>query len=385
MTEVQKSASPSIFLTGATGVLGARILKDLLSDTQSKIYCLVRAANPAEGMNRIQTFLNVYEANQNISMELAKRVEIVLGDIANPFLGLQPEAYRILAQNIDCTIHAAASTNLFLTYRRIEAINVQGVQNIINFVLTTKEKRLHSISTFTVIGDKLYDSGVNFSENDLDIGQGFEDQNYQRSKFVAEQLIRKHTSEGLSWNIYRPGQIFGDSVNGNYPSGKTNVSGLFLDIFKTVIETGIAFESDGHFDITPVDYVSRAIVALALQRNTPSETYHLLNPHPLTYTGVINLLKGEGYPIKHILQSEYKAMLESPEFTYKSATTFAFRSWLSKSNFDFRVTSTFDSRETVAKLRPFGIVCPPIDQKLMHTYVMRGIEEGYFPKPPTKL
>ena len=374
-----------VLLTGTTGVLGARILKDLLDHSTSKIYCLVRGDSIAEATKRVQNFLAIYDQSQKLHPAFHERVTLVLGDISSASLGLSPQVYQSLTQKIDLTIHAAASTNLFLSYRRIEKINVFGVKQIVDFVLATEAKRLHYISTFTVIGNKLYDPDVVFSESHLDIGQSFEDMSYQKSKFTAEQLVRESSKLGLKWNIYRPGQIFGDSETGAYPNGKTNVGGLFLDIFKTVIETGIAFQSEGHFDMTPVDFVSRAILFFALTRDIPFETYHLLNPHPETYTGVIQLLSQEGYPIKPVLQSEYKTMLENRSLNYKSVTTQAFKSWLSRSNFDFRETARIDSRFTTKLLAENNIFCPPINQELMHTYVQYGIKEGYFPnRSPAK-
>ena len=54
--------------------------------------------------------------------------------------------------------------------------------------------RLHHISTASVSGEYLLDlpeSAAQFDENDLDIGQNWQDNGYVKSKFLAEQQVRQ--------------------------------------------------------------------------------------------------------------------------------------------------------------------------------------------------
>src|SRR5690606_30449473 len=43
-----------VFLTGATGLLGAFMLRELLESTTASVHCLVRAADPQVGMARVR-------------------------------------------------------------------------------------------------------------------------------------------------------------------------------------------------------------------------------------------------------------------------------------------------------------------------------------------
>lgn len=371
-----------IFVTGATGILGSHLLKVLLQETDAQIICLVRAADLEEGRQRLLEPLGHYDRENSLQRDFHRRVEVALGDIAKPGLGLVPDVYARLAQRVDAVIHVAALTDLFLSWRRIEPVNVGGTRNIIEFALATPRKYLCHVSTHTVSGDRSFDSTLVFRESDLDVGQGFENLTYQKSKFIAEQMVRAAREQGLVWNIFRPGQIFGESQTGAYPLVVGSVSGLFYDIFKTVIETRTAFLSNTHFDIVPVDYVSRGIVELGLRQPESYETYHLTNPDIKRYTQVVQILKDLGHPIEQIPQDSYRERLLAGKIMwdgseYKSATTSAFRWWF-KRGIDFQEGGVTDSEKTRKVLAARSLTCPPVDRKLLGTYLQAGTALGYF-------
>lgn len=378
----------NVFLTGATGVFGAHFLKELLKSTDCDVYCLVRAQNPAEAMDRVQALLRAYDPDDELADEFHARVIPVLGDVTGERFDLSEKDYAELVEKIDVTVHGAASTNLFARYSKIEPVNVGGTRNMIEFCLKTKQKYLVYISTYTVMGDKTFDGNLVFKESDLDVGQGFEHMTYQESKFNAEKLVRASEARGLNFKIIRPGQIFGESATGLYPQGQTNVSGLFYDIFKTIIETGVAIYSETFFDVTPVDYVSRGTAYLALKEPRMGGTYHLTNPHYATYSETTRVISDLGYPIEIVPQEEYKQLLFNRELRhagsdeeYNSYTTKAFKWWFRKEQFDFRVSCRTDATIAQSILEPRGIRCPKIDHKLLSVYIERGIKHNYFPPP----
>jgi thioester reductase-like protein len=377
--------SENIFLTGATGVLGAHLLKELLETTDSKIHCLVRAEDKSLGKMRVLTCIKAYDPNLILKDSFEDRVEVVIGDVVQPNFGLNERDYQELVEKIDLTFHVAAFTNLFVNFRRIAPINIGGTEHCIKFALATKQKFLSYISTHTVMGNSAFDRSLIFKETDLDIGQGFEHMTYQKSKFIAENLVREATAQGLKWNIIRPGQIFGDSRTGFYPRGQTNVSGLFYDIFKTVTETGIALLSNCHFDVVPVDYVSRGTIALALRNEDLYQTYHLTNPDILRYSEVVNLLEEQGYDIKHVPQATYKEILFSNALKikgteYKSSTVSAFKWWFKKDIFNFEDGCITDCTFTANKLSNYGIRCHRLDADLIGRYIEECVKDGYMPK-----
>lgn len=371
-----------IFVTGATGVLGAHLVKTLLQESHSKLFCLVRAATPEEGMRRLSTILGAYGLTPPLQSAFQKRVIPVCGDVSAPLLGLTPYEHDQVTNLVGATIHVAALTNLFLNFRRIEPINVRGTANMIEFALKTKSKFLCHVSSHTISGDRTFDPTVRFYETDLDIGQGFKHMSYQETKFIAEKMVRAATDQGLVWNIVRPGQVFGESQSGSYPFRESTVSGLFYDIFKTIIDTRVAFESNTHYDIVPVDYVSHGILALALDPTQHCyRTFHLINPDTKTYSQVVDLVREQGFPIQTVHETEYYRRLREGELQfegkeYVSATTYAFKWWFRR-GFSFAKSGVTDCQYTRALLEERGIVCPPVDGKLISTYLKAAAREEF--------
>lgn len=375
-----------VFVTGTTGILGSYVLKLLLEETAFPLHCLVRAPSEEEAYRRLASSLGAYDPKGTLLPTLRDRVRVELGDVAQEGLGLSPEATARLQSQVDGVVHVAALTDLFLTYRRIAPVNVKGTENIVRFTLGTKRKYLAHVSTHTIVGDKSYDPTTVFRESDYDVGQGFDYLSYQRSKFEAEGIVRQAKDQGLVWNVLRPGQIFGEAATGAYPLGHSAVTGLFYDIWKTVLESRVAYLSNVHFDVVPVDYVSRGILELGIRSAANYQTYHLTNPHVLRYTQVIETLAETGYPIQLIPQPEYEQRILERRLRwdgtdYKSSTTSAFRWWFKRG---IRLTDGgyTCSAYTAGLLADRGVHCPKIDKKLLGTYVDAGVAAGYFPRAP---
>jgi thioester reductase-like protein len=377
----------TVFLTGATGVLGGRLLKDLLQSTSSRIYCLARGEDSLHCRERVRSLLRVYDAEDALETEFLARVTVLPGDITQDRLGLAADRYAELQGSIDITIHAAANTSLLLKYKRLEPINVQGTGRVIEFCLGTVDKNLSYVSTYTVMGDKTFDRQVCFREIDYDLGQGFSFMSYQQSKFHAESMVRAARRRGLKWRIFRPGQIYGDSSTGAYPHSTTQVSGLFYDLFKTAMDTGVMPEAYNHYDVVPVDYVSRGILALSAASEKFFDVYHLINPDVKTFSEVMGLLREVGYRIDLLPEEVYKQRLLSGEITkngapYTSTMLKAFMLWYFISKISFYDSATTDCEYTRRTLEKLGVTCAPINRELIETYVQAGILEGYFPRSP---
>jgi FlaA1/EpsC-like NDP-sugar epimerase len=147
------SEPASIFLTGATGFLGAFLLTELLQQTQANICCLVRATDLDSAKMRIQKNLESYEIwNQDFS----NRIIPVLGDLAKPHLGLSSQEFQKMSSLIDVIYHNAAWINYVYPYSALKPTNVLGTQEILRLASKVKTKAVHYISTIAVFESPAY-------------------------------------------------------------------------------------------------------------------------------------------------------------------------------------------------------------------------------------
>jgi thioester reductase-like protein len=360
-----------IFLTGATGVVGGYLLRTLLERTKATLHCLVRAPDAGIARSRLERILACYQSGEELIAESRKRVIPVLGDVAQPGFGLEAGTGAALAERIDATLHAAASTSLFGTYEDLKRVNVDGTANVIEFALRTPRRRMIHLSTFTVMGDERFGAHAPFLESNLDRGQGFEELGYEQSKFEAEKRVHAASEQGLDWLILRLGQIFGASTTGAYPVGMSDFTGVFYDLLKTVTETGVTMDSPAWFDVTPVDYACEAIFHLAFSLDRKRETFHLTNPDIKRFSELIRIITECGYEVKLQETGDFMARLRANRIVvngrpYRSRTLLLLRR---KPRLASATSTCADSTLTRSVLRTVNLSCPPIDRNLIRTYL----------------
>jgi L-aminoadipate-semialdehyde dehydrogenase len=97
-----------VFLTGATGFLGAFVLKDLLrTDRVSKVFCLVRDASQEKAMERLRqssTGRGIWDEEWIKS----SRLEVLCGDLDQAQFGLPTEVWDKVANEVDVILHNGA-------------------------------------------------------------------------------------------------------------------------------------------------------------------------------------------------------------------------------------------------------------------------------------
>ena len=97
-----------VFLTGATGFLGAFVLKDLFrSDRVKKVFCLVRDASRDKATERLRqssTGRGIWDEEWIKS----SRLEVLCGDLDQAQFGLSSEVWNKVADGTDIIIHNGA-------------------------------------------------------------------------------------------------------------------------------------------------------------------------------------------------------------------------------------------------------------------------------------
>jgi thioester reductase-like protein len=376
----------SVFLTGATGVLGGRVLYELLRSTDATIHCLVRARNDELAKERLANALQIYDVADEFSAALNDRVKPVIGDVSLPRLGLDSRTYHKVLTGLDCVLHIAANVNLIDTPRSLERINVGGTAQMIELCLEADLPLVYA-SSYSVAGMSAFQPELVFRESDLDVGQDFATMNYQRSKFAAEKLIHAAGNKGLRWVITRPGNIFGDSVTGAYPLTSPTVTGIYYDIIRTVTMTGLAMFKPDHLDITPVDYVAEAIVALIFEPGAFGKTFHLVNPDVKAFYEVVNLLIDYGYRIRFLPLGEYVELFRNRRVLHQGKAYSSFFTAMARhyetyfADDRFFYGAKFDISNVRSILEPKGVMCPKINLDLLSSYLEYCIAADYLPSP----
>ncbi len=285
----------AILLTGATGFLGAFLLDELLARTEATVYCLVRAVDSLEGERRIAQNLARYGLS---TAALPERVRVVVGALDQPLLGLPYERFDLLGARLDAIYHAGALVNWAYPYRSLVAANVQGTEEVVRLAAHLKRKPIHHVSTVGVfpigvphLGVLMERDGLVVPEHSAWLGTG-----YNQSKWVAEKLLyTAGARRGVPVSIYRPGFVTGRADNGVTQLSRHDFIAAFL---KGVVHMREAPRLDLALDLMPVDYLARAIVELARRPAAPGQplAFNMVNPEPLKYEGVYQLLREAGYP-----------------------------------------------------------------------------------------
>jgi thioester reductase-like protein len=382
----------NIFITGVTGVVGGKILYEILISTQANVYCLMRGDDTQKARKRIVDILAVYDPENTIYSKFASRIIPILGDITERNLGLTSEAYSQLLQKIDQVFHVAANINMLAAYDKLAKVNVQGTAEVIEFCLAGQIPILYT-SSYSVMGSKSMERGFVFKETDLDIGQTFEDQDYEHTKLEAEKLIHQAGNRGLKWVIVRLGDILGDSKTGCYPLAGTTIKGIYYAIIKSIVETGLFFFSEEYFYVTPVDYAAKASLYLALDSEAYGETFHIINPDQKYFYDFVNLIVDFGYRVRIIPLEKYISLFrdnavirEGKIYSSSFISLILYTDLLAGSesfsdNTAFEAFARIDTSNAEKFLSKAGIVCEKIDYNLISTYLKYCVEQGFIPSP----
>ncbi|MCY7285313.1 MAG: thioester reductase domain-containing protein, partial [Cyanobacteria bacterium CAN_BIN43] len=357
-----------IFLTGSSGFLGAFLLDDLLKQTQGNVYCLVRAASLEEGKQKICNNLTHYLLSDR---SLDSRIIPVLGDLSKPFFGLQEQQFHYLASILDVIYHAGASVNLIYPYTALRAANVIGTQEILRLASQIKIKPVHFISTLDVFQASMYaQANTIWEQDELPHCEGLSD-GYSQSKWVAEKLMMAARSRGLPVCIYRPGMITGHSQ-----SGASKTDDLACRMIEGFVYMGSAPDLDVKLSLTPVDYVSNAIVHLSKQPSSLGKAFHLVNLQPLHLSTLVTEINNYGYPVKQIAYEQWQvelvnAMSEDNPLSpiasmFTKKVTEAQLTYIELSSM---VLQVFDCRNTLSGVANSALTCPALDNRLLRTYL----------------
>ncbi|KAJ8126800.1 hypothetical protein O1611_g6838 [Lasiodiplodia mahajangana] len=289
-TKMQRlSEAETVLLTGTTGYLGAFLLHTLIETTTARIICLVRFTDVSKGRNQSGGMARVRSNLLDLGLwndSILERIEILPANLSRTRLGLSLDAFDELASRVQVIIHSAATVNL--------GNNAACLPGRGDCPPHLHERRASQLRRGLVrrcmvdindVPEKLLDG-------------------YGQTKWVAEQLILAAAKRGLPARIYRPGTISGHST-----SGSSNTYDLLNALVVESLQLGYAPNVDGWYaEMTPADFVSKAILSIADIADTAQRIFHLGEPNPLPTKELFGILSELGYPTKPLGWEDWVAL-----------------------------------------------------------------------------
>ena len=376
-TAVSVTNPKNIFLTGGTGYLGAFIIKELLEVSDATLYCLVRASNLEEGKSKLANNLQQYGIWQD---HYSGRIIPIIGDLAQPHLGINAEQFQNLAANIDTIYHSAALLNYVYPYSALKTANVLGTQEVLRLACQTKVKPLHYVSSVAVFESSAYAGKLVKEDDDFHDWEGIF-HGYSQTKWVAEKLVKIAGSRGLPITIHRPPLISGDSQ-----TGICNTHDFINLMIKGCLQMGSFPDVDYMLDMSPVDYVSKSVVYLSRQETSVGKAFHLQHPQPASLKSLVDWVRSFGFSLKMIPYEEWQAELIN-NVTSQDNPLYTLRPFLLERWSDEQITipdlylqarrPIISCEATLAALKGSSIVCPTIDSQLLMTYTSYLVQTGF--------
>ncbi|WP_290794443.1 SDR family NAD(P)-dependent oxidoreductase [Flavihumibacter sp. UBA7668] len=261
------SDSPSnkstVLVTGATGFLGAYIIKEL-----------IRNGYPVRAIKRESATLPFY-----IEQEILQQVEWVEGDILE--IGTLEDAL----QDIELVIHAAAIVSFHKQDRnRMYATNIQGTANVVNLSIEQGVRRLVYVSSVAALGRTANGEEVNEEKKWADSRLNT---HYAYSKHKAEMEVWRGMAEGLEGVIVNPSTILG---YGNWDNSSCS-------IFKNANEE-FPWYTNGVNGFVYVEDTARAIVEL-LEHSVTMERF---------------IISGENWSFRKLLETIASGLNKKPPY-----------------------------------------------------------------------
>ena len=229
------SSPKTIFLTGATGLVGSHVVEEALR-RGDRVKALVRASSDTRWLDGLG-------------------VEKVLGDLEDP------EALRRGVEGADWVINCAAKVGDWGTLDEFRRLNVEALQLLLDAAVDAQITRFVHVSSLGVYEARDHfgtDETVPTAANSLDA--------YTRSKNEAEALaLRYHRECGLPLSVVRPGFIYG-------PRDRTVLPKL-LD----VLRAGRFFYFGSGDQVLNCIYVKNLVQAIFLAAEVPGAVGEVFN------------------------------------------------------------------------------------------------------------
>ena len=346
---------PTYFVTGGSGFIGRHLLERLLR-REGEIHVLVRDGS----RDKLEAITERLGAGE--------RIRPVVGDLAEPLLGVSEADREALRGTVDHFFHLAAIYDMTADDVQNALLNVNGTQHAVDLANDLQAGIFHHASSIAVAGR--YEG--HFTEDMFDEGQSLPTA-YHRTKFESEKLVRARVAG--AWRVYRPAIVVGDSRTGEMD--KVDGPYYFFKALQKVRHSLpewfplIGLEV-GWTNIVPVDWVAAAMDHIAHADGVDGQAFHLVNPRPQRAGDVLNTFARAGHAPQMVMRVDKRMtdMLPKGVLSYAMklpALKDVRRTLLADLGIPAEVLGNmalvprFDGRDTQRALAGTGIEVPPLE------------------------
>ncbi|NIM25332.1 MAG: NAD-dependent epimerase/dehydratase family protein [Nitrosopumilaceae archaeon] len=229
----------SVFVTGATGFVGSRLVENLI-DKEYEVTSLIRRGKQSH-----------------------PKSDSVIGDLTDSKL-------EIPIENVECVFHLASHTPLEKNKKILEKVNLEGTKNLFEQI-KDKTKSLIYISGLGVYGDpgdKIVDE--NFPYNP--------DTNFVKIRLEAQKFLEKNCNDlGINFSVVHFGDVYGPR-------------GWFYEfLIKRLLKNTFRLPKNGDYykGFVHVDDAAGSLISV-LEQKTNNESYIVADSTPAKFRDFVD-------------------------------------------------------------------------------------------------
>jgi len=242
-----------IFITGASGLLGASLIETLFAAHHGASDLQIRA---------------LYR-KQIPAIPFADKIDWIEGDILD--VVVLEEALKGVSEVYHCAAIVSFDPK---QKKRMHATNVEGTANVVNACIDADIKKLLFVSSVAALGRIREDGPINETMNWSEETSNSE---YGKTKYLAEMEVWRGIGEGLDAVIVNPVIILG---SGDWNGGS---SGIFKSVYNR-----FPWYTNGVSGFVDVKDVSNAMTAL--MKSDISAQRYIISGHNTPYRTIFNLI-----------------------------------------------------------------------------------------------